>query len=78
MSARADPVAYPPRGMGHMEAARYIGLSPSKFMELVKEDKLPKPVRIDRRVMWDRQDLDAAFDTLRGDGLDESWQGVDL
>lgn len=61
----------PRRGLRRNDAAIYFGISPTKFEELVKAGKLPKPVRIDRIVLWDKQKLDDAFDDLLGDA-DES------
>lgn len=54
-------MAYPPRGMNREEAARYIGVSPRKFDELVVSGRMPKPKRIDGRAVWDRVGLDVAF-----------------
>ena len=55
----------PRRGLSCNEAATYVGLGQSKFLELVAEKKMPAPVRVDRRVIWDIHELDAAFDALR-------------
>jgi len=56
--------SYPPRGMNRTEAARYIGVGATKFDELVEDGRMPKPKRIDGRVVWDRIALDAAFSDL--------------
>ncbi len=62
---KADPYAYPPRGMSREESARYVGVSPAKFDRLVKDGRMPKPKHIDDRVVvWDRLKLDAAFTDL--------------
>ena len=58
------PVSYPPRGMSREEAARYIGVGTTKFDEMVSDGRMPKPKRIDGRVIWDRLRLDAAFSDL--------------
>ena len=55
----------PRRGLSCTEAATYVGLGQSKFLELVAEKKMPAPVRVDRRVIWDIHELNAAFDALR-------------
>ena len=52
------------RGLRREDAAAYVGLKLTKFDELVKDHRLPKPVRIDGCVIWDREKLDAAFDEL--------------
>lgn len=68
MSLRVDSVAYAPRGLNREEAARWIGISPTKFDELVASRRMPKPKRIDGRVVWDRIALDACFSDLPDDG----------
>ena len=59
-----DAIAYPPRGLSREEAARYVGIGTSKFDEMVADRRMPKPKRIDGRVVWDRIALDAAFSDL--------------
>jgi len=57
------------RGLSESEAAIYVGLGATKFRELVKEGRMPKPRLIDRRRVWDIDDLDASFRSLpREDG----------
>lgn len=53
-----------PRGLSRVEAAHYIGISPTKFDELVADGRMPGPKLIDRRLLWDRVGLDAAFAEL--------------
>ena len=57
--------AAPRRGLNRVEAAAYIGVSPSKFDELVTDGRMPKPIAIDRRKVWDIRELDLCFDALR-------------
>ena len=64
------PPSYAPRGLSRTEAARFVGVSPSKFDELVKDKRMPPPRRIDSRRVWDRSQLDSAFDQLPG-GADD-------
>lgn len=65
---RADSIAYAPRGLSRDEAARWIGVGCSKFDEMVNDGRMPRPKRIDGRVVWDRLALDAAFSDLPQDG----------
>ena len=58
------PTSLPPRGLSRLEAARYVGLSPSKFDELVRDGRMPAPAPIDGRRIWDRMELDGALDAL--------------
>ena len=59
----------PRRGLSREEAAMYLGISPSKFDELVGDGRMPRPRMIDCRKVWDVYELDMAFDELpREDG----------
>lgn len=64
MSLRPDDIAYPPRGMSREHAARYIGVSSTKFDQMVADRRMPKPKKVDGRRLWDRWALDAAFTDL--------------
>ena len=52
------------RGLRREDAAAYVGLKVTKFNELVREGRLPEPIRIDGCRVWDVKKLDAAFDEL--------------
>jgi predicted DNA-binding transcriptional regulator AlpA len=54
-----------PRGLRREDAARYVGVSPSKFDEWVKDRRMPQPFRADGCVLWDVRDLDDAFEELK-------------
>lgn len=77
---RTDRLAYPPRGLGRIEAARYVGISTSKFDEMVRDGRMPHPKRIDVRKVWDRHALDESFENLPTDEekIDEGRWQVDL
>lgn len=64
--SRHDAIAYPPRGLCREEAARYVGVGSTKFDEMVKDGRMPKPKRVDGRTIWDKYALDAAFTDLPG------------
>jgi predicted DNA-binding transcriptional regulator AlpA len=79
MTARAlsDVRPVPRRGLSREEAAMYIGISPSKFDELVADGSMPPPVRIGSRKIWDIRQLDLAFDALAMENAaPNSWEGV--
>ena len=67
MTRRAT--SFPPRGLRAEDAASYLGMSRSKFLELVANGRLPKPKIVDGMAIWDRHKLDLAFDEFpeRGD-----------
>ena len=73
------PMSLPPRGLSRLQAATYIGVSPSLFDEMVRDGRMPKPTRINSRTIWDRMKLDAAFAALSdapGDGDNDPWSTV--
>jgi predicted DNA-binding transcriptional regulator AlpA len=75
--ALADVRPVPRRGLSREEAAMYIGISSSKFDALVGEGRMPAPVKIDSRKVWDIRALDLAFDALpKEDGAPNSREGV--
>jgi predicted DNA-binding transcriptional regulator AlpA len=71
------PPSLAPRGLSRVQSAAYIGVSPSLFDEMVKDGRMPKPMRINARTVWDRVKLDEAFAALPHDGEDnlagDSW-----
>jgi predicted DNA-binding transcriptional regulator AlpA len=58
------PPSLAPRGLSRVQAAEYIGVGTTKFDEMVGDGRMPKPKRIDGRIVWDRFKLDEAFDAL--------------
>lgn len=64
----ALPAGTLPRGLSRALAADYVGVGATKFDEMVRDGRMPKPKRIDSRQVWDRFALDAAFDALPGEG----------
>jgi excisionase family DNA binding protein len=64
MMSRRFERPVPRRGLSRVEAATYLGISPSKFDELVQDGRMPAPKRIDGRKIWDIYSLDMAFDAL--------------
>lgn len=62
--ASALPANLPPRLLAREAAAAYIGLGTTKFVELVKDGRMPRPRRIDARTVWDVRQLDQAIDAL--------------
>jgi hypothetical protein len=56
----------PRRGMSRAEAARFVGVSPTKFDELVRDGRMPRPTKIDDEEVFDLIQLDLAFDRITG------------
>ena len=56
-----------PRGLRADDAAAYLGMGKTKFLELVSKGMIPRAVIIDGMKVWDRFDLDAVFDAAKED-----------
>ena len=72
------PPSLAPRGLSRVQSAAYIGVSPSLFDEMVRDGRMPKPMRINARTVWDRVKLDEAFAALSDapGGDDDPWNKV--
>lgn len=76
----ALPQTLAPRLITREAAAAYISVSPTKFDEMVKDGRMPRPKRLGaHRKAWDVRALDAAIDTLStdNDNDDETWNNID-
>ena len=54
-----------PRALRLANAAEYLGMGKTKFLELVDDGRLPRPVAIDGVRLLDRFDLDDAFEAFK-------------
>lgn len=73
------PPSLPPIGLSREEAAAYVGLGCTKFDALVKDGRMPRPKRVDGRLIWHRPQLDQAFAALPDDGetqADPQWEAA--
>lgn len=53
-----------PRGLNRSQAAKYIGVSVGLFSEMIAKGFMPEPRMMNTRQVWDKQELDSAFDDL--------------
>ena len=67
------PPSLPPRGLSRVQAAAYVGVSPTLFDAMVSDGSMPKPKRYHTRTIWDRANIDEAFAALPGDGKGNPW-----
>ena len=64
----------PRRLLRRDDAAFYVGVSPTKFDQWVKDGRMPKPYRVDGCVLYDIHKLDLACDAFgEDDAADHAW-----
>ena len=61
------------RGLSRIEAAGYVGVSPSLFDLMVQDGRMPGPKLINTRTVWDRFALDRAFEALPDRDSQNPW-----
>jgi hypothetical protein len=59
-----------------VDAARYIGISPTHFDKQVRAGTIPKPLERFGVNIWDRAALDALFDGVPQAINDNEWDSV--
>jgi predicted DNA-binding transcriptional regulator AlpA len=64
MGSAVEILSIEPRGLNRVKSAAYVGVSPALFDEMVRDGRMPPPKRINSRLVWDRKQLDEAFDAL--------------
>jgi len=63
---RKESIGIEPRGLSVPQAAAYYGISPNAYRRLMREGKVPQPIKIpglDRQII-DKLQLDAVLDAL--------------
>lgn len=68
VSREVRSLSQPRRGLRRAEAATYVGVGATKFDDLVRDGRMPKPKKIDGATVWDLRQLDLAFEALPDDG----------
>ena len=76
MTIPSAEVHIEPRGLRHNNAAAYVGVSPNKFDAWVKDGLMPRPKKVGGVLLWDRRQLDIAFEELPSE--DDQPQGWDM
>lgn len=76
MTARGQ-LPFTPRRLQIKLASLYVGVSETKFRELVNNGEMPAPKRVGGNVAWDVLDLDSFVDNLPRDGEEptDDWEG---
>ena len=70
--ALSDTRPVPRRGLSRVEAAMYLGISPSKFDGMRKDGRIGPAKVIDGRKVFDVRMLDEIFDALPDENHDEA------
>lgn len=78
MSKIERDLPFIPRGLSRVEAARYVGVSPTLFDQLVEDGRMPRPKHMNRRNVWDRLKLDIAFDAIEDEAAAENDPYADM
>lgn len=73
-----DHLAYPPRAFRAERAAAYLAMSTSTFLKLVEDGVMPAGVKVSGMTMWDRLELDAAFENLKTEAAARRRNTVDM
>lgn len=64
MTRPDTPRPYPNRGLRREDAAAWVGFKPSTFDKLVTEGLMPRGKLVHGCRIWDRYELDRAFENL--------------
>ena len=69
------PPGVVPFAVSRDAAAALLGVSSGFFDRLVKDGRMPKPREVDGRVLWDSDEVRAAWRAIpkRGEGRGNSW-----
>jgi predicted DNA-binding transcriptional regulator AlpA len=51
-------------GMSRAEAAEYVGVGVTLFLEMVADGRMPPPRQINDRTVWARFEIEKAFENL--------------
>ena len=61
---RALPVGVAPRGLSRAAAAEWIDVGLTTWDAMVKDGSMPQPHLIKSKLVWDRYEVDEAFEQL--------------
>ena len=61
----ALPPGCPPRCLRRPAAAEYVGVGVTLFDTMVRDGRMPRPIRVNACAVWDRLQLDEAITLLR-------------
>jgi predicted DNA-binding transcriptional regulator AlpA len=64
MPKKLTTIWWEPKGLSAGQAAAHLGISRTKFDELVKDGRMPQPHLVDGRRLWDRREVEECFDML--------------
>jgi predicted DNA-binding transcriptional regulator AlpA len=73
-----DSLAYPPRTFRADRAAANLSMATSTFLKLVEDGVMPRGIKVRGMTMWDRLELDAAFEKLKTEETERKRNTVDM
>ena len=76
MTDRAPKFMPEPIGIARPVASLYVGVSPGQFDTMVKEGRMPKPMREGKRKIWYTVELAAALVDLPTEDEANEWDEV--
>ena len=62
-----------PQGLSRSCAAEYVDCSPRKFDQMILDGLMPAPRLIGTKKIWDRVELDEAFEELPREVEGDEW-----
>lgn len=70
MTRAPKPDRFLALGLGQADAAAFVGVSATTFRAMVEDGRMPRPRRVGTRRLWNRREIEAAFDALPAEGED--------
>ena len=78
MTQPTDILPLSPIGLNKVRSAGYVGVGTTKFDEMVSDGRMPKPKRVDGRLIWYRHALEESFVALPSDDDANPWDQEDV
>lgn len=72
----ALPPSLRPVGISREAAAAFIGVSTSKFDQMVSDGRMPPAKRIDGRRVWNVRQIEEAFEALPDEEAANPWDAM--
>lgn len=67
------PFGVAPRGLSRSAAAEWLAVGETLFDAMVRDGRMPQPRLVNSRQVWDRYEVDAAFEGLPRKATANPW-----